>query len=114
MVVDETGGSHGVREHSAILSLVSLPQQKAFGKELYDDIFIKSAIYARNVIMVHPFIDGNKRTGMSASLIFLEYNNYKITAKEGDIEKFALRVVKEKLSLKDIAVWLKKHSKKLN
>lgn len=110
MIIDETGGRHGVRDYNTILSLEGLPKQKIFGKELYPDIYIKVAVYARTIIMNHPFIDGNKRTGTTAAVVFLEHNGYSLFAKEGEIEKFALKVVTEKLSLEIIADWFRKHS----
>jgi death-on-curing protein len=112
LAIDETGGVHGVRDLHAILSLEELPRQKVFGKELYPTIFEKAALYTRNIIMNHPFIDGNKRTGMTAAAVFLENNSYEFVAKEGEIENFALKIVKEKLDVKAIASWLKRHSKK--
>lgn len=113
MIIDEIGGLHGVRDYHTILSLEDTPRQKVFGKELYPTIFLKAAVYIRNLIMSHSFIDGNKRTGMTSASVFLENNGYIITAKKGEIEKFALRVVNESLNLDIIADWLRKHSKKL-
>lgn len=111
-VIDETGGNHGVRDHHALATLDDLPRQKAFGKELYPTLFHKAAVYARNIIGAHPFIDGNKRTAMSAAGIFLELDEYVLDTKEGEIEKFALRIIAQKLSLDAIAAWLKRHSHK--
>ena len=113
IAIDETGGLHGVRDHAAILSLENAPKQKVFGKELYPTIFLKAAIYARDIIMNHPFLDGNKRTGMVAASVFLENNGYEVAAKEGEIEKFALKIIADKLSVGAIAAWFKKHSKRL-
>lgn len=112
MIIDETGGMHGVRDYHTILSLEDTPRQKVFGKELYPTIFLKAAVYIRNLIMSHSFIDGNKRTGMTSASVFLENNGYITTVKKGEIEKFALRVVNESLNLDIIADWLRKHSKK--
>lgn len=111
-VIDETGGSHGVRDHASLAALEGLPRQKAFGKELYPSVFHKAAVYIRNVIGSHPFIDGNKRTAMSATAVFLELNGYAIQVKEGAIEEFAIRVIREKLTIEDIAGWLKKNTQK--
>ncbi|MBI2635433.1 MAG: type II toxin-antitoxin system death-on-curing family toxin [Parcubacteria group bacterium] len=113
IIIDETGGPHGVRDYHVIAVLGDLPRQKFGGQELYKTIFIKAALYARNIIAGHPFVDGNKRTGMTAASVFLESNGYQIIAKKGEIEKFALKIVREKLDLEEIAKWLKKHSKKL-
>lgn len=113
MVIDETGGSHGVREHDAILSVESLPKQSVFGKELYPTLFHKAAVYVRSIISDHPFIDGNKRTAMTAASVFLEDNGYRVHAKEGLIEEFALRTIKEKLDINAIAAWFRKHTVKI-
>lgn len=112
VVIDETGGMHGVRDMHIVLSLENSPRQAVFGKELYPDVFDKAAVYAMNIISNHPFIDGNKRTGMTAAFVFLEDNGFIAKANEGEIEKFALAIIKEKLEIKEIAVWLKKHSRK--
>ncbi len=113
MVIDEIGGRHGVRDHRAVLSTVALPKQNVFGKELYPNIFLKAAIYTRGIIMNHPFIDGNKRTGVSAAAVFLEDNGYKVLAKKGELEKLAMKVIKQKLSVEDIAQWFEKHAEKV-
>ncbi|TSC55567.1 MAG: death on curing protein [Parcubacteria group bacterium Greene0714_21] len=110
MIIDETGGSHGVRDYDAILSLESLPRQSVFGKELYPTLFAKAAVYARNIISGHPFVDGNKRTAMTAASVFLEDNGYKLAAEKGTVEKFALRLIKEKLNIEAIASWFKKNT----
>jgi len=113
MIIDETGGLHGVRDYHALLYLEDAPQQSVFGKELYPTVFLKAAVYTYNIIMSHPFLDGNKRTGITAAGIFMEKNGYTVIAKEGEIEKFALRIVVRKLSIEEIAQWFEKHSKKL-
>ncbi len=112
IVVDETGGAHGVRDHGRLLSIEAAPRQFVFGKELYPTVFLKAAVYAREIISTHPFVDGNKRTGMTASGVFLEQNGHVLTAKEGEIEHYALKIVHNKLDIPPIAVWLKRHTKK--
>ena len=111
IIIQETGGSHGVRDLNSIATLEKLPKQAIAKTELYPTLFIKAALYVRNIITEHPFVDGNKRTGMITAGVFLNENNYEIDTKIGEIEKFALQVIEKKLSLEDIAKWLKKHSK---
>ena len=113
MVVDETGGLHGVRDLHAILSLVALPRQRVFGRELYPTIWRKAAVYTRGIIAGHPFIDGNKRTGVVAIAVYLQYNGYTVTVRSGETEKFALAVAKKKLSLPQIARWWKQHCQRV-
>ncbi|MDP2637015.1 MAG: type II toxin-antitoxin system death-on-curing family toxin [bacterium] len=111
-IIDESGGVHGVRDLNLIMSLELLPRQSIGGQELYPSIFLKAAVYARNIMTSHPFIDGNKRTSLTAAIVFLERNNYAFKGKEGSVEDFALRIVKNRLSLETIARWLETHSKK--
>lgn len=111
MAIDETGGMHGIRDLPAILSSEIAPKQKVFGKELYDTAFLKAAVYARDIILNHPFLDGNKRTGMTTAFVFLEDNGYLSTVREGEIYAFALKIIKEKLKIEVIAKWFERHTK---
>lgn len=113
MIIDETGGLHGIRDRNQILTLADLPRQKVFGKELYKGLFVKTAVYARNIITGHPFLDGNKRTAMVVAGTFLEDNGYILIADEGEIEKFALDIVRKKYDVERISVWFQRHSKKI-
>ena len=112
LVVEKTGGSQGVREAHAILALKELPQQQAFRSELYPEIEIKAALYARNIIMSHPFVDGNKRTGMMSAIVFLEDNGYTFEAQPGEIEGFAVSIVTKHLTFEDIGEWIRAHVKR--
>jgi death on curing protein len=114
ILINETGGSHGVRDSGAISALVNLPRQKAFGKELYPTIFLKAAVYIRNIIISHPFIDGNKRTAMTSAAVFMDDNGCKILAIKGEIEAYALKIISDRETLEDIAEWLKKNSRKIH
>jgi death on curing protein len=112
IVISETGGSHGFRDREALLSIAQSPRQSLGGKELYSTVFLKAALYAREIIMRHAFVDGNKRTGMSAAFVFLADNGYLSIAAKGDIEAMALRVIHERLTIESIAGWLKKNTKR--
>lgn len=109
-LIERYGGSHGVRDLGRIKSAISAPKQSAFGIEQYADIFEKAAVCARNIIADHPFIDGNKRTGITLAVIFLQRNSKDFKAKQGELEDFAVRVATEHLDVPAIAAWLKAHS----
>lgn len=111
-LIDETGGSHGIRDRDALITLTELPKQEAYGKELYPSIHKKAAVYIRNIIISHPFMDGNKRTAMTAAGVFLEDNGYRFNTKTGEIEGYALSIITKKPPLETIASWLQAHSSK--
>src|SRR3989344_4213630 len=104
-VVDETGGLHGIRDWNAIQSVVGQPQQAVFGKELYPTLYLKAAVYARNIIAHHPFLDGNKRTGIAVASVFLANNSVEIDVKEGEFYTLALRIAEDKWEFEEIALW---------
>lgn len=110
-LVERFGGSHGVRSIDRIRSVLEAPRQNVFGKEQYPSVFDKAAVYIRNIIGDHPFVDANKRTGMTAGLMFLQKNKVDLQFKQGELEDFAVRVATESLSVEDISRWLKAHSK---
>ena len=111
-LIDETGGSHGIRDVGLLQSAVSRPKATFGGKDLYPDIFHKAAAFMESLIKNHPFIDGNKRTAITSVGIFLQSNGYYLKTTQKELELFTLSVATGKTSLDDIVKWLKKHSSK--
>jgi death-on-curing protein len=109
-IIEETGGAHGVRDMNLFVSSCNRSKMIFGGKELYPDVHKKAATYVESFIMNHVFIDGNKRTGIIASARFLFLNSYELTADNKEIENFALSVVVDKLTLEQIAKWIKENS----
>ena len=60
VVIDETGGSHGVRDEGLLESAVGQMHQTFGGKDLYTSLFDKAGIRFLGLLKNHPFIDGNK------------------------------------------------------
>ena len=110
-ILEETGGCEGVLDEHALLMLEMQPAQYVFGKELYPGIFIKAAFYARAISGGHIFTDGNKRTSIAGINKFLAKNDIIFEPKREEIEKFALDVAENRLSLEEISLWIEKSSK---
>jgi death-on-curing protein len=108
-VIEDFGGSHGVRDEGRIKSVVEAPQQIVFGKEQYPSVTEKAAVYLRNIIGDHPFSDGNKRTAVTVCGIFLIRNGSGIKADPKQLERFTIRVATNHLSIAEIADWLTHH-----
>jgi death-on-curing protein len=108
-LIEDFGGSHGVRDEGRLKSVVNAPAQTVFGKEQYPTIFHKAAVYLRNIIGDHPFSDGNKRTAVTVCAVFLSRNGRNLTADPKALENFTLRVATEHLSIEAISVWLKEN-----
>ena len=72
------GGSAGIRDTGMLESAVEMPRAGFGGEYLHADIFEMAAAYAFHIVMNHPFVDGNKRTGFHAALVFLDLNGYEL------------------------------------
>jgi len=109
-IIDASGGSQGTRDRARLEAATASQYQEVFGSVLYETVFDKAAALCRGIIADHPFVDGNKRTGIMAALIFLERNGKltKITDKE--LENFAVQIAVEHLDIPVIAAWLQAHT----
>jgi death-on-curing protein len=77
------GGSPGVRDLGLLESAVAMPRATAGGEFLHDGLFAMAAAYAFHIAQNQPFLDGNKRTGLLAALVFLDLNGVAIADPEG-------------------------------
>jgi len=109
-LVAETGGSHGVRDLSLLLSAVGRPQASFDDEDLYPDLFAKAAALMDSLINNHPFVDGNKRTGIAAGALFLHANGARLQVSNAELEQFTLEVAQSQHTIEEIARWLKTHS----
>lgn len=109
-LIDEIGGSHGVRDLGLLQSAVSRPKAALGYKDLYPDIFHKTAALMESLIKNHPFIDGNKRTAIASAGIFLRMNTYSLEATQKDLEQFTINMAAGKISFHQAVKWFKTHS----
>ncbi|MGH2536101.1 MAG: type II toxin-antitoxin system death-on-curing family toxin, partial [Candidatus Promineifilaceae bacterium] len=69
------------------------------------DIFTKAAALLESLILNHPLVDGNKRTGIAAAGLFLRQSGWRLQTSNQAFEAFALRVTNERPPLEEIAAW---------
>ena len=112
-VINETGGSRGIRNIGLLESAVARPQSSFAGKNFYPDVFSKAAVIGHSIIRNHPFVDGNKRTGYMAMRLFLNVNGYDLKAPLKEKYKFVMEIAQGMKEEESIAQWLKKHSRKV-
>ncbi|PKO09554.1 MAG: type II toxin-antitoxin system death-on-curing family toxin [Chloroflexi bacterium HGW-Chloroflexi-2] len=111
-LISTIGGGHGVRDIGMLLSTLGRAQATFDGKELYPDIMLKAAALIDSLVRNHPFVDGNKRTAITASALFLRLNGYLLQVENREMVLFALACAQSQLSLVEIAEWFRKYSKK--
>jgi death on curing protein len=78
ILIVEHGGSDGTRDRGLLESAVAQPMASFGGEFLHQDLFEMAAALLVSLVGNHPFVDGNKRTGLAAMLMFLELNEYSV------------------------------------
>jgi death-on-curing protein len=106
-LVTETGGSHGLRDLALLESAVARPRSTFDSKDLYPDLFTKAAALMDLLINNHLFLDGNKRTGITATGLFFRINGWKLTASSKELVACTMRVAVEGLEIDELANWLR-------
>lgn len=110
VVVEESGGSIGVREPGLLESIAHKPYGGFGNHESYPSVFLKAAVLYE--VIVNYFVDGNKRTGFASMARFLAINGYYLGVTDKEIENYTVKIATEKTDLADIAVWIKRHAKR--
>ena len=106
-LIEVFGGPAGVRDMGMLESALFRPQTG-----YYQDIIQMSAALFESLLMNHCFVDGNKRTGTVASLIFLELNGYEFLSSEDELAEVVLDVASGTIDKAALAVFIRKWAKK--
>jgi len=92
MQIARFGGSAGVRDLGMLDSAVAMPQASFGGEYMHSDIFEMAAAYLFHSVMNHPFVDGNKRAGTHAALVFLADNGLAVTLTQNEMYDLVIGV----------------------
>jgi len=109
--IEVYGGDSGVRDPGLLESAVAQPKASFSGKYLHSFPFEMAAAYLYHLVMNHPFVDGNKRVGLEAALIFFEINDSPIEATDEELVDLVLGTTAGKHTKQDIAAFFESHRK---
>lgn len=110
MMVAQHGGLAGVRDEGMLESaLFKPPNLQAYSSPTLAEM---AASYAAGIILNHPFLDGNKRTGFLLAATFLELNGLEFAAAEESVVESTLALASGKMNQAAYAEWLDMNSKK--
>jgi death on curing protein len=105
MMLSQNGGVAGVRDEGMLLSALAKPQNHfAYGSE---SLFEMAASYAAGIILNHPCLDGNKRTGFMMAATFLELNGRRVTASEESVVQSTVALATHQVTESGYADWLR-------
>ena len=111
ILIDQFGGSRGLRDSELLKSALSRPYQTFDGKELYESPVKKAATIMESIIKNHPFVDGNKRTGYVLARLILMDAKLDIKADEDSKYNFVISISKNKIDIEQIVSWLERNSR---
>lgn len=109
--IQRYGGAPGIRDLGLLESAVAMPMSGFGGDFLHNDLFEMAAAYLFHIAQNHPFVDGNKRTGTAAALVFLEINGVGVEVGQDVLADMVLAVTEGKADKPAIAEFFSKHSK---
>lgn len=85
------------------------PQQTFGGEDLYPSLAAKAGTLAFTLVMNHPFVDGNKRSGHAAMEAFLMLNGHEIAAEVDEQERLFLRLAAGEITRDALVTWVEVH-----
>lgn len=103
------GGASGIRDRGLLESALARPQNLlAYGGD--PTVFELAAAYGSGIIRNHPFVDGNKRTGLLAINAFLALNGYRFDPEQADEVRMILGVAAGTVAEDQLAAWIAANS----
>ena len=103
------GGSALVRDVGLLESALAMPAATIGGELLHPSLDEQAAAYLFYLVKNHPFVDGNKRTGLVAMLAFLGLNGRRLEASDDELTDLVLRVADGRVTKAEVAVFVQRH-----
>jgi death-on-curing protein len=111
--IQKAGGLDGIRDVKSLEAALSA-SQATFDSKYVMDLFEMAATYVNSIVFNHPFLDGNKRTGLASCLTFLYINGYSIEEKyDVELADKTLELVEHKISKMQFADFLRERSREI-
>ena len=103
-VMQDEGQQAVLIAHDKLESAALRPQAESFGEEFFPTLAEKAAVLLQGIVIAHPFMDGNKRAGLGAMLMFLRLNGLRQAPDLDELYDFVIAVTTGKLrDVNDIA-----------
>lgn len=93
-----TGRRPEVRDWGLLESALARPRASVFGEDAYPGLDAKAAALLHSLVTNHALVDGNKRLGLVAVLLFYGMNGCDLTATEDERVELILALADGRLS----------------
>lgn len=95
-----------IRDHQVLKSAVRRPYIILFGEEQFPTLIDKAAATMYSLAAHHVFVDGNKRTAIRATQVFLEANGIRVNWDDDEVRDFVLKIAKGNIEIEQVSEWL--------
>lgn len=107
MQIRRHGGVMGIRDAAALEACLAQPWAGFGDIEFYPLPEEKAARLAYEVVTQHPFIDGNKRTGLALMLVLLRACGVPVVFDHADLHRVMLEVASGQASYRDLLAYVR-------
>ena len=107
--VERYGGDASVRDPGLLESAVAMPSASFGDQYLHAFPHEMAAAYLFHLVSNHAFVDGNKRVGLAAALVFLKVNAKQLVCDHQQLEDLVLAVARGEKEKADVAIFLRDH-----
>ncbi len=104
--IDRFGGTHGMHDAGLLESALAMPIMGFGDHVMHTTLNHMSAAYIYHIIKNHPFLDGNKRTGVVSGLVFLKLNGVAIPWRKNEMVYLAESIATNVMSKQEVANYL--------
>lgn len=108
-LIEETGGTAGIRDETLLDSALAAPFQTFAGRELYPTLQAKAARLGYGLTKNHPMVDGNKRLGAHTMLFFLRVNKIELDFTCEELVSAFLDIAADRMTLEQLLEWIIDH-----
>jgi death-on-curing protein len=108
LVLARFGGAEGIRDRGALDAALARPWL-GFGGQCVASTSSERAAYVMDgVISSHPFVDGNKRTGVALAGLVLHKEGYELKLERGVLHDLAMGLATHALGIDHVAAGLER------
>jgi len=104
------GGAAGLRDRGALEAAVARPAMTFGGEDLYPDVPSKAAALMHSLVVNHPYVDGNKRVGAHASVLFLRVNGQRTSFSSAELEEITMAAARGEVDAEALAIWFRQRT----
>ena len=79
------------------------PRVELYGEQAYPDLDTKAAVLLESIVRNHALVDGNKRLGWLATVVFYGINDVTLDAPDDDAYELVMALARSEPSVEDIA-----------